>query len=231
MSTVLVVVAHPDDEVLGAGGTISKRTRSGDRVVCLVLGDGVSSRYDSPDRVAREEIERRREQAQQSGEILGIDGWYFRDFPDNRFDAVDLLDLVKEIETMAEQEQPDIIYTHHSGDLNIDHQRTHRAVMTAFRPEPGCTVQEIYSFEVLSSTEWHSRGAGDLFAPNVFVEVEEEDWARKLEAMRCYSDELEPFPHPRSEEAIESLAKRRGSQAGHPLAEAFVLERRIQNMF
>jgi LmbE family N-acetylglucosaminyl deacetylase len=228
MSTVLVVVAHPDDEVLGAGGTIAKRARAGDRVVSLALGDGVSARYDTPDRVPQEEIDQRREHARQAGDVLGIDAWHFRDFPDNRFDSVDLLDLVKAVESVADRVQPDVIYTHHSGDLNVDHRRTHQAVMTAFRPEPGSTVNEIYSFEVLSSTEWSTGGSGDSFDPNVFVDVKEV-WSQKLEAMRCYADEIATFPHPRSEEAIESLAKRRGSQAGRLRAEAFLLERRIDS--
>jgi LmbE family N-acetylglucosaminyl deacetylase len=172
----------------------------------------------------------RRKHAEKAGDLLGIDQFHFRNFPDNRFDSVDLLDLVKEIETVAGQVQPDVVYTHHHSDLNIDHRRTNQAVMTAFRPEPDSTVQEIYSFEVLSSTEWTPPATPGSFEPNVFVDIEEA-WSKKLEAMRCYSGEYREFPHPRSEEAMEALAKRRGSQAGHQFVEAFVLERSVQNGF
>jgi LmbE family N-acetylglucosaminyl deacetylase len=217
---VMVVAAHPDDEVLGCGATIARHSAGSDIVDVLILGTGALSRdHPAPGDVAALE-----QQARQAGKILGAREVRVLDFPDNRFDSVDLLDIVKRVETEIARTGPEVIYTHHVGDLNIDHRRTAEAVVTACRPlEPG-GVRRILSFEVPSSTEWQAPAAQPAFVPNVFMDVTD-SLARKLEALKAYSGEIRSFPHPRSVEALTALARWRGATAGFRAAEAFVLIR------
>ena len=216
----MVVAAHPDDEVLGCGATIARHSAGSDIVDVLILGTGALSRdHPAPGDVAA--LER---QARQAGKILGAREVRVLDFPDNRFDSVDLLDIVKRVETEIARTGPEVIYTHHVGDLNIDHRRTAEAVVTACRPlEPG-GVRRILSFEVPSSTEWQAPAAQPAFVPNVFMDVTD-SLERKLEALKAYSGEIRSFPHPRSVEALTALARWRGANAGFRAAEAFVLIR------
>lgn len=223
---VLVVAAHPDDEVLGGGGTIAKHALDGDEVFCLLLGEGITSRYSQPE-LAKEELIELRLEADQAAKILGIKELFFKDLPDNRFDTVPLLTIVKAVEEVKEQIKPDVIYTHHQGDLNIDHQITFKAVLTACRSIKDETVKEIYSFEVPSSTEWSSPVALNYFMPNVFVDITE-TLDKKIEALRAYQGELREYPHPRSPEAIQAIAHRWGSTVGVEAAEAFQLIRSIR---
>ncbi len=153
---LLVIVAHPDDEVLGCGGTIARLASEGQEVYCLILGEGITSRYDQRDTVVEDGLKQLKLEAEQAAKILGIKKAFFKNYPDNRFDTIPLLTIVKAIEEIKREIEPDIIYTHHQGDLNIDHQITFKAVLTACRPMKGQTVKEIYSFEVPSSTEWSS---------------------------------------------------------------------------
>ena len=224
---VLVVAAHPDDEVLGCGGTIAKHARQKDEVFCLILGEGVTSRYSQQGKAVEKELRELKSEAEQAAKILGIKKVFFRDFPDNRFDTVPPLTIVKAIEEIKEEVKPDIIYTHHQGDLNIDHQLTFRAVLTACRPLQGETVKEIYSFEVPSSTEWSSPDAQDYFMPNVFVDTSE-TFDKKIEALKAYRGEIRGYPHPRSPEALRAIAMRWGSTVRCEAAEAFELIRAIR---
>ncbi len=221
---VLVVVAHPDDEVLGCGGTIASLTANGYRVFLLILGEGVTSRDDRRDRKAREtEIQALREASRKAGEILGIEEIFFYDLPDNRFDTVPFLDIVKTIEKVKDKIKPEIIFTHFDGDLNLDHQITCRAVITATRPSPGETVREIYVFEVLSSTEWNF---STCFRPNVYFDISE-TLEKKLKALSVYDSEIRSFPHPRSIECVKALATLRGAEIGIQAAEVFLLVRAL----
>jgi LmbE family N-acetylglucosaminyl deacetylase len=158
---------------------------------------------------------------------LGVKNIVLHKLPDNRLDTVPLLDIVKIVEGLVEGIKPEIIYTHHGGDLNIDHGVIHRAVLTATRPLAGQPVQEIYAFEVPSSTEWAFQRLEPAFRPNVFVDV---SWTleAKIAAMQCYETEVRQFPHPRSPEALRALAMRWGSLAGCAAAEAFELVRSIR---
>jgi LmbE family N-acetylglucosaminyl deacetylase len=216
----MVVAAHPDDEVLGCGATIARHSARADPVDVVILGSGALSR----DQSAVGSVATLGRQAQEAGRILGVREVRVLDFPDNRFDSVDLLDIVKRVETEIAYTAPEVIYTHHAGDLNIDHRKTLEAVVTACRPlDPG-GVRRILSFEVPSSTEWQAPAAYPAFAPNVFMDVTD-SLERKLEAIKVYSGEIRSFPHPRSVEALTALARWRGASAGFRAAEAFVLVR------
>jgi N-acetylglucosamine malate deacetylase 1 len=225
---VLVIAAHPDDEVLGAGGAMAWHRSRGDRVMALVLGEGISAR--STTRAAALTGPHRRRFATLKAEMarahraLGVQKTFQHDFADNRFDSVELLDIVKVIERVMEEVDPHIVYTHHGGDLNNDHRLTFEAVLAACRPLPGRRLERLLSFEVLSSTEWAPPTADRAFLPNVFIDIERV-LARKLKAMAAYRGELKEFPHPRSLDAIRHQAHLWGAKAGVNAAEAFVLIR------
>lgn len=215
---VLIIAAHPDDEILGCGATAARMVAEGYEVYTLVLGEGITSRDNERDRLKREkELQTLRDQIYKANETIGVREVFIHDFPDNRFDTVALLDIVKVIEDVKEKVKPNIVFTHYEKDLNIDHQITYRAVITATRPLPDETVKEIYSFEILSSTEWSYPLS---FSPDVYFAVA--DWLdKKKEAMKTYKLELRNYPHPRSIEGIKALAEYRGLQVGLKYAEAF----------
>lgn len=225
MSTVLVIAAHPDDEVLGAGGTAARRAAQGDLVYALILGEGQTSRFEQRQQAGLEVVESLHNDSIAASEVIGYKKVYFGDFPDNRFDSVDLLDIVKFVEKYIAELKPEIIYTHFGGDLNVDHQITNTAVLTATRPQGDYTVREIYAFETFSSTEWNF-GCRQPFCPNVFIDIGEHFY-KKCDAMKKYQSELRGFPHPRSLEIMEAAARRWGSVVGREYAEAFELLRKI----
>lgn len=226
MSHVLVIAAHPDDEILGVGATVAKRTAQGDIVRALILGEGQTSRYKSRHDVPENIVSDLHRDTLKAAKCVGYKAVSFADFPDNRFDHVDLLELIKEIERVIKEFSPEVIYTHHSGDLNIDHQRTCQAVLTAARPTGECPVKEIYAFDTLSSTEWNFCYQ-QPFCPNVFESVGPFMEAKR-NAMKCYASELCEFPHPRSLMGLDTAARRYGSMAGQEFAEAFMLLRLIR---
>jgi LmbE family N-acetylglucosaminyl deacetylase len=224
--TVAVIAAHPDDEVLGCGATIARLSRDVE-VRILILGEGHSSRFVARDDAPAEGFARLRSDAQRAADIVGAASIEFAGLPDNRFDSIALLDVIKPIEMWLSQVRPSVLYTHHPGDLNIDHSVTFRAAMTATRPMSGETVRDIYAFEVGSSTEWSFQRVSPVFRPNVFVDVTDVI-ERKVEAMRAYTSEARPFPHPRSPEGIRATAQRWGSVVGTAFAEAFELIRSLR---
>jgi N-acetylglucosamine malate deacetylase 1 len=218
--TILVIAAHSDDEALGCGGTMARHAALGDTVHVLFLTDGVGARGDAPPQ-ARARVAA----AKNAMEILGAASMTQLDFPDNRIDTVALLDIVQAIEAKAIPLAPDIIYTHHGGDLNVDHRMCHQAVLTAFRPMPGQSVRAIYGFEVASATEWGFGSVSD-FVPQRFVDIST-TLAKKMAALDAYSDEMRDFPHPRSQEALHALATWRGATVGCAAAEAFSVIRDV----
>ncbi len=220
MKTVMIIAAHPDDEILGAGGTMRRHVEQGDSTFCLILGEGCTSREGR----LSNGVEKLRSDAGKAAEIMGFADILFAGLPDNRFDSVDLLDIVKVIEAHIKKIMPDIIYTHSSTDLNIDHVVTHRAVLTACRPVGDCSVKEVYAFETLSSTEW-SFGR-ECFRPNVFIDIEA-TMDYKLRAIKCYTSELREYPHPRSIKGIQTAARRWGMAVHKEYAEAFELIRKV----
>ena len=225
---ILVIAAHPDDEVLGCGGTIARLVKEGNTVYTLILGEGITSRDETRNRRKREkEIKELRLQIKRANKIIGVRDTFVFDFPDNRFDTVALLDIVKTIEKVKIDVKPDIVFTHHRGDLNVDHRMTFEAVMTAFRPMEGENTKEIYSFEIPSSTEWNAPISTNYFIPNYFVDISK-TLELKIMAMKDYKSEIREYPHPRSPEAIKIYAKRWGIQAGLQAAEAFEIIRMIR---
>ena len=228
LNRVLVVAAHPDDEVLGCGGTIARHADAGDQVQVLIVAEGATSRQNQRDPIqARDELSALALASQTAGLILGAAGVELLDLPDNRLDSLDRLDLIKRIEVIIRRHQPQVVYVHHIGDVNVDHRRLHEAVVTACRPTPGHPVRRLLSFEVASSTEWQPPGSASVFQPNWFVDISDQ-WQRKREALEAYASEMRPSPHARSLEAVEHLARWRGAQVGVEAAEAFCLLRQLR---
>lgn len=227
LNRVLVVAAHPDDEVLGCGGTIARHADAGDQVQVLIVAEGATSRQEQRDRLqADDELSALVQAAQKAGSILGAAGVEILDLPDNRLDSLDRLDLIKRLEQRIDRHQPQVVYVHHAGDVNVDHRRLHEAVVTACRPTPNHPVRRLLSFEVASSSEWQPPGSGPAFQPNWFVDISGQ-WRRKREALVAYASEMRPWPHARSLEALEHLARWRGAQVGVEAAEAFFLLRQL----
>lgn len=222
---ILVVAAHPDDEVLGCGGTMAKMAQDGAEVHILILGEGITSRQAIRIKKAtKKQLVELKNHIKTAAKIIGAKQTYVYDFPDNRFDTVALLDIIKVIERVKAEVGPEVIYTHYQGDLNVDHRRVFNAVLTACRPLASESVKEIYSFEVPSSTEW---SAAEPFRPSVYVDIED-TLEQKIAALRAYRGEIRAWPHPRSAEAIRIFAQKRGCEAGLNMAEAFQLVRKIK---
>jgi LmbE family N-acetylglucosaminyl deacetylase len=224
-NSILVVAAHPDDEVLGCGGTIAKLTALKAVVNVAFMADGVSSRAAGASLHASE-LAARRAAADDALRTLGARAVFFGDLPDNRMDTVAMLEITQRVEALLDQYRPDTVFTHHGGDLNVDHRRTCAAVLTACRPLPGQMVRTILSFEVPSSTEWQLPHAATAFLPNWFVDISA-TLERKVEALARYSAEARAWPHARSLRAVESLARWRGASVGAEAAEAFMLVREL----
>lgn len=215
---ILIVVAHADDEVLGCFGTVSKLIKDGYEAYTLILGEGKTSRDEQRSiENNKKQIELLDLEIQKANNTIGIKKVFYESFPDNRFDSVDLLDIIKVISKVKEKIQPDIIFTHYEHDLNIDHQITYKAVITATRPMENECVKEIYSFEILSSTEWNYPLS---FSPDTYFDISDTIHL-KINAMKEYDSELCKYPHPRSLEGISVNAQYHGMRIGNKFAEAF----------
>lgn len=220
--TVAAIVAHPDDEVLACGGALAQHAAVGHRVRILILATGLTGRgYASA-----ADIEKLQGEARRAAEVLGAEGVEFADFPDNAMDSVSLLAVVRRVEAFLEEFPAEAVYTHHGGDLNVDHRVVQQAVLTACRPLPGRGPLELLACEVNSSTEWAAPPAPP-FVPTEFLDISA-TLDVKVRALECYRGELRAWPHPRSLEGVRALARWRGAQAGFEAAEAFVTLRRIR---
>jgi LmbE family N-acetylglucosaminyl deacetylase len=219
---VLIIVAHTDDETLGAGGALARHAQAGDRVYAMAMTDGVGAR--GADGAAAASRARAAEKAAAALGFKWIEGGAF---PDNAMDSVPLLDVAKAIEKAKAEIRPALVYTHSGADLNIDHRIVCQAVLTAFRPQPGESCAEIRACEIPSATDYGHPQVTGSFAPNLFVSIGD-TWAAKLAALRAYEAEMRPAPHTRSFEGLEALARCRGHQAGLPMAEAFQVLRKIE---
>ena len=213
---VLVLAAHPDDESLGVGATLAKHAKAGDAISIVAMADGVASRG-----LGTQAAQARRLQYRRACKILGTEDVWIHQYADNEMDNLPLLTIVKHLEIHLDRFKPTIVYTHWRTDLNVDHRVMHDAANVACRPAPGCTVKKLYYFEVPCSTVW----AGG-FTPNHFVDVTD-TWESKLDACRCYGDEIRHWPHARSEQAIIALLMHRGAIIGVSKAEGFIVGRDI----
>ncbi len=220
--TVLIVASHPDDEILGAGATLARHAAEGDAVHILILAEGATAR---PGADGASETAALRSAAEGAARAIGAAPPRLLGLPDNRLDSLDLLDVVQPIERAMAEIRPCTVYTHFHGDLNRDHGITAEAVEIACRPLPGQSVRALHAFETMSSTEWGV--AGGTFAPNLYVDIATH-LDMKIRALKCYESEMRSFPHARSYEAIEALARLRGAQSGLAAAEAFVTRRELR---
>lgn len=222
---VLIVAAHPDDEVLGCGGAIIRHCKDGDEVRVLIVAQGITSRYSE---IKEERLKNEHnaliKAATKAAQILGVSEVQHLDYPDNRLDTVDRLTIIRDIEAKIEGFQPTVVYVHHAGDVNIDHRRIHEAVVTACRPMKHMSVKKLLSYEVPSSTEWQTPGSAPSFMPNYFIDISE-CIESKLEALEAYESEMRDWPHPRSMKGVEHLNRWRGAQVGFEAAEGFMLLR------
>lgn len=223
------MVAHPDDELLGLGATMHRLIHEEGVIThVVILGEGITSRGDSRDPKAWEqELAIHRENIHHAKSAIGYHSVTIVDFPDNRFDTVALLDIIKVIEREKKNFDPDVVFTHHGGDVNVDHQRTFEAVVTACRPMSHEKVKTIVTFETPSGTEWRASSDPRHFIPNLFFAVSKTDLQAKIKGMECYDFEKRAYPHPRSPEALMVQAQRWGVATGVDYAEAFCLIRSI----
>ena len=219
---ILVVAAHPDDEVFGVGGTIARHVRQGEQVSVLILTDGVTARHNV--------TEAQEEAARKATRVLGVQDVHFANLPDERLDAMPLLEVIEPISQLVKELRPQVVYTHHRGDTNQDHRVVFAATLVAVRPFDGNPVERVLCYEVASSTEWGPPFTDWASLPNVYVDVSGtlEAKLRALEAYReTFQSEVKPFPHPRSPEAVRVYAQQRGITVGMLAAEAFVLVREL----
>lgn len=225
---ILVIAAHPDDEVLGCGATVARLVQQGRKVHIAILAEGITSRHGKRNEADPNALSSLHSDAEAAARRIGASDLVLFKLPDNRLDTVPLLDIVKLLEGLVVKLKPEVIYTHHPGDLNVDHGIVHRAVITATRPIGGSIVEEILAFEVPSSTEWAFQRFEPSFRPNVFEDVSQ-TLEVKIEALACYESEIRAAPHPRSPEVLRCIAARWGSVVGCRAAEAFELVRSIRS--
>ena len=221
-NNVFIIAAHPDDEVLGAGGSILKHVDVKDTVRILILSDGEKSKS------TKVNVEQRQKQAHKVAGMLKVKDLILEKFPDNQFDSLPILQIIKKIECHLQKIKPNIIYTHFVHDLNIDHQLTFQAVLTACRPQPSFFVKKIFSFEIPSSTEWQIKDQTYAFCPNEYHDITN-FINQKIEILKIYKGELRKYPHPRSIIGVKALAQLRGMEVGLLYAEGFQIVRNIED--
>lgn len=218
---VVAIVAHPDDEVLGVGGTLARHASEGADVTVVVIADGATSRY--PDAM-RDTLQ---VAGQKAALRLGLTEIRFAGLPDQRLDALPLIEITGAVDEVLNDLEPDVVYTHFAGDVNLDHATVARATWTACRPYQRPSLREIFAFETPSSTEWGWPGIGDTFSPNAFVDITATMDA-KIAAMACYDSELRRPPHPRGLAALRTRGEYWGSVVGLTAAEPFMLLRTMR---
>lgn len=219
MNKVLVVAAHPDDDILGMGGTLARYARQGHLIKVIFMTDGVSSRENKPESAAK-----RFESATKALKLLGVEDVSVANFPDNQLDKIGVLEISRHISKVIESFRPQIVYTHFHKDLNIDHRLTAEATTVCSRPKPTSSIRQLYHFEVASSTNWYFGESN--FSPNIFVNIEE-TLDLKIQSLKFYDSEMQDYPHIRSYKAVENQANYRGNFVGIAAAEAFELSFQI----
>lgn len=224
---ILVIAAHPDDEVLGCGGTMARLAAQGARVSVLIMANGLTSRKDHGGPEGERLLRLHHERARTAGALLGAAEVVLAGYPDQRMDTVPLLEVTQRIEEEIARVRPEVVFTQHGGDLNQDHVIVFRATLAATRPMAGRSVRSVYAYEIASSTEWAFQQFEPRFTPQVFFDISAQLEA-KIAALRVYESEVRPFPHPRSPEALRAIAQRWGSAVGVAAAEAFSCVRDIR---
>jgi len=222
---VLVIAAHPDDEVYGMGGTIAKLVAQGNEVHVLIVTDGCISQYRNDDNLEAI-LKRKQEEAQEANSILGVKCVHYGNLPDMGLDQVPHIQINQVIEELIQWLKPEVVYTHFYGDVNLDHQLVYKSTLVATRPIVGQCVKKLYAYCVPSSTEWSPQLANSVFTPNVFVEIEPYV-LKKVEAIKSYVTELREYPHPRSVESVMKKDIVAGLQCGLKKCEFFMLIRQI----
>jgi LmbE family N-acetylglucosaminyl deacetylase len=218
--SVLVVAAHPDDEVLGCGGLLALLAQKKTSISTLFLAESGTTQGDDPG--YHEAV---KTHARSAANLLGVQAIYFAGLPDNRMDTVPLLQVVREIEAAKKRTSPDLVLTHHRGDLNVDHRVAFQAVLTAFRPLPDEKPADILAMEAPSSTEWMAGAPEAAFHPNLFFDITPV-MEKKVQALMAYREETRPFPHPRSAEYLRVLGQYHACRNGiDGFAEAFEIVR------
>lgn len=225
MKKILVIAAHPDDEVLGMGGTIAKLVKEGNMVDVLIVTDGSSSQYHDSDHLA-EIIEAKKMETRNCADVLGVRDIYYGELPDMKLDTIPHTKINQVIEDVIDKVQPDTVFTHFWGDVNCDHQNVYKSTLVVVRPVQGQVVKELYCYRVPSSTEWTPNKADTMFMPNCFVDIEQ-CAEQKYKAFACYLTELRDYPHPRSVQYLRESDKAAGLQVGMLAAEEFVLLRKL----
>lgn len=218
---VLVIAAHPDDEIFGVGGTILKHVKKGNQVYICIVTVAYTPQW------AEDVIKNKRQEALKASKMLGVEKTFFCELPTVKLDTIPQVILNGKISECVNKIKPDIVYTHHKGDINKDHRLVFDATMIAVRPKPNFFVKKVYSYECLSSTEW-SATTSDFFMPNVYENINEY-LDKKIEILKCYQTEIKNYPHPLSTEGIRILANRRGLTVGINAAESFMLIRGIND--
>ena len=216
---ILVVAAHPDDEILGCGGTLIKLKSLNCEIQVIFLTNGVSSRNSKN---LNKLILDRKKSSNKCAKLIGLKKIHFLNFPDNKLDSIPLLNIIKKIKKLIDAFKPDHIFTHSEFDLNIDHRVTYNAVLTATRPED-TNIKSLICFEIPSSTDY---SFNFRFRPNLFIDIND-FYHKKLNCLKFYDQELRPYPHPRSYENIKNLSKIRGSLVGLKISEAFEIKKLI----
>lgn len=225
MKKVLVIAAHPDDEVLGVGGTVAKLSSMGDECHLLIVTDGSSSQYRDSDHL-HEIIEAKKLETKGCSDLIGFKSIHYGELPDMKLDKTPHIVINQVIEKVIDEIQPDTVFTHFWGDVNRDHQEVYKSTLVAVRPVMGQVVKELYCYRVPSSTEWTPNKADTMFMPNYFVDIEA--YAdQKYKAFACYSTELRNYPHPRSVQYLRESDKAAGLRVGMLAAEEFVLLRKL----
>lgn len=225
MKKALVIAAHPDDEVMGLGGTIAKLSSQGVEFHLLIVTDGSSSQYRDSDRL-NAIIEAKKRETKNCADLLGFKSIHYGNLPDMRLDVTPHVEINRVIENIIDALQPDAVFTHFWGDVNLDHQNVFRSTLVAVRPVPGQVVRELYCYRTPSSTEWMPNKPDTMFRPNYFVDIEQFA-EQKYSAFACYETELREYPHPRSVQSLREIDRATGVEVGLPSAEAFVMLRKL----
>lgn len=223
---VLVIAAHPDDEVLGMGGTIAKLSENGAEIALLIVTDGSSSQY--RDRLDLDRIvEEKKKETRGCCDVLGIKHLYYGGLPDMKLDSIPHIAVNEVIERVVREFEPDTVYTHFWGDVNKDHRCVYESTVVACRPVMGQCVKKLFAYSVPSSTEWNIQKSDTVFVSNWYEDISGRFAETKYKAFGCYGTELREYPHPRSVEYLKTSDALNGNQVGLMAAEKFILLRRV----